>query len=192
MSEKSERCKRGDRVCVCFNARLRGCLCATRTPPLRCRSHGGSDSLSSRRACKPDQQSVGPQARSSAWHASRSRAACCGRLLPDRAQIIVSRTPAETSLDVAYAVRLEPAFTGGYFVSCRDLPDLLVHGDDREDALRRASEAVDLLLAVLLDDDSAPPFPTAMRPQEVMVYPSETTQQLLRYYFAPDRAPGAQ
>lgn len=94
-------------------------------------------------------------------------------------------------MDVAYAVRLEPAFTGGYFASCRDLPDVVVHGDDREEALRRASDALDMVLAVLINEDTAPPCPTALQPEEVMVYPSETIQQLLSYYFAPGRPPSA-
>lgn len=94
-------------------------------------------------------------------------------------------------MDVAYAVCLEPAFTGGYFASCRDLPGVVVHGDDREGALRRASDALDMVLAVLIDEDTAPPFPTALQPGEVMVYPSETIQQLLGYYFAPSRSHSA-
>ena len=44
---------------------------------------------------------------------------------------------------LAYAVRLEPAKEGGYVVTCRDLPEVVTQGDDFEEALAQASDAMD-------------------------------------------------
>ena len=44
---------------------------------------------------------------------------------------------------LAYAVRLEPAKEGGYVVTCRDLAELVTQGDDFEEALAQASDALD-------------------------------------------------
>lgn len=90
-------------------------------------------------------------------------------------------------MDVAYAIHLEPAFTGGYFVTCRDLPALLVAGDGVEDTVRRASEALDLLLTILIDEDVTPPLPTPLRTAEVWIQPSEPVRRQLRYYFSSPR-----
>jgi predicted RNase H-like HicB family nuclease len=44
---------------------------------------------------------------------------------------------------LAYAVRLEPAKEGGYVVTCRDLSEVVTQGDDLEEALAQASDAMD-------------------------------------------------
>jgi antitoxin HicB len=46
----------------------------------------------------------------------------------------------------AYAVQLEPAKEGGYVVTCRDLPELVTQGDDFDEALVQARDAMDEVL----------------------------------------------
>lgn len=86
-------------------------------------------------------------------------------------------------MDVGYAVRLRPAFLGGFFVSCRDLPELLSHGEDPAAALLRTSDTMDVLLTDNLDEDRAPPLPTPVQPGELLVKPPAQLQSLLRPYF---------
>ena len=42
-----------------------------------------------------------------------------------------------------YAVKLTPADEGGFVVTCRDLPQLITQGEDREHALKEAADAMD-------------------------------------------------
>lgn len=85
---------------------------------------------------------------------------------------------------VAYAVHLEPAYYGGYFASCRDLPNVWAHGDYLSETLRRASDMMDLFLKVLVDEDEALPVPTPVSWGEIWVSPSDDMQTLLKPYFA--------
>lgn len=89
--------------------------------------------------------------------------------------------------DYAYAVVLTLAQSPGmgYFVTCRDLPQLLVVGDDMADAFRKAEEALDLLLSVDLAENKRPPAPSPMRPGEYLAQPSAETLALLIEYFGP-------
>ncbi|MCR5868155.1 type II toxin-antitoxin system HicB family antitoxin [Aquincola sp. J276] len=87
-------------------------------------------------------------------------------------------------MEVGYAVRLAPGFLGGYFVTCRDLPELCTHGVNWTEALLRASEVMDLVLRTHLDLDEAVPWPSPIRVGEQLVKPSETVQSLLRPYFS--------
>lgn len=49
-----------------------------------------------------------------------------------------------------YAVLLKPAMEGGYTVTCRDLPQLVTQGEDMEDALSAAADAMDEVIAALI------------------------------------------
>ena len=53
---------------------------------------------------------------------------------------------------LAYAVRLEPAKEGSYVVTCRDLPEVVTQGDDFEEALAQASDAMDEAFAARMDE----------------------------------------
>ena len=46
-----------------------------------------------------------------------------------------------------YAVLLAPAEEGGYVVTCRDLPPLITQGEDEQDALAQAADAMDEVFA---------------------------------------------
>ena len=58
-----------------------------------------------------------------------------------------------------YPVLLKRAAEGGYIVTCRDLPALITQGDDKEDALAQATDAMDEVFATLMKLDK--PFPVA-------------------------------
>ena len=58
-----------------------------------------------------------------------------------------------------YPVSLKRAAEGGYIVTCRDLPALITQGDDKEDALAQATDAMDEVFATLMKLDK--PFPVA-------------------------------
>ena len=54
---------------------------------------------------------------------------------------------------------LKRAAEGGYIVTCRDLPALITQGEDKEDALAQAADAMDEVFATLMKLDK--PFPVA-------------------------------
>ena len=73
---------------------------------------------------------------------------------------------------LAYAVRLEPAKEGGHVVTCRDLPEVFTQGDDIEEALAQASDAMDETFAARIDDGEDFPETSAPRKGEYVVAPS--------------------
>jgi antitoxin HicB len=73
---------------------------------------------------------------------------------------------------LAYAIRLEPAKEGGYVVTCRDLPEVVTQGDDLEEALAQASDAMDEAFAARIDDGEDFPEASAPRKGEYVVAPS--------------------
>ena len=46
-----------------------------------------------------------------------------------------------------YPVLLTPDEEGGYVVTCRDLPPLITQGEDEQDALAQAADAMDEVFA---------------------------------------------
>ncbi len=74
-----------------------------------------------------------------------------------------------------YAVRLQAAPEGGFVVTCRDLPPLITQGDDRDDALAQAADAMDEVFAIYMDEGIAFAPPTKARRGEVMVSPPAET-----------------
>lgn len=72
---------------------------------------------------------------------------------------------------LAYAVRLEPEKEGGYVVTCRDLPEVVTQGDDIEEALAEASDAMDEAFAARIDDGEGFPEASAPRRGEYLVAP---------------------
>lgn len=85
---------------------------------------------------------------------------------------------------VAYAIRLDPAFYGGYFASCRDLPSVRAHGDNPRETVRRVSEMMDLVLMILIDEDQKLPVPTEPSMGEILVAPSSHVQSIVCQHFA--------
>ena len=70
-----------------------------------------------------------------------------------------------------YAVALRRSPEGRYLVSCRDLPALVTQGDDRDDALAQAVDAMDEVFAALINLGLDYPLPTASRRGETAVAP---------------------
>ena len=70
-----------------------------------------------------------------------------------------------------YAVALKRASEGGCVVTCRDLPALVTQGDDREDALAQAADAMDEVFATMMKLGLDFPVPTAARRGERLVSP---------------------
>ena len=62
-----------------------------------------------------------------------------------------------------YPVLLKRAAEGGYIVTCRDLPALITQGEDKEDALAQAADAMDEVFATLMKLDK--PFPASSQPR---------------------------
>lgn len=85
---------------------------------------------------------------------------------------------------LAYAVRLQPAKEGGFVVTCRDLPEVVTQGDDVEDALAHASDAMDEAFAARIDDGDEFPKPSAVRKGEHVVVPSSDLSAKAALYVA--------
>ena len=74
-----------------------------------------------------------------------------------------------------YAVTLIPAEEGGFVVTCRDLPELITQGDDREHALSEAADALDETLAAYMARNQRVPDPSPTQTGEVVVAPAADT-----------------
>lgn len=85
---------------------------------------------------------------------------------------------------LAYAVRLDPAKEGGYVVTCRDLPEVVTQGDDLEEALAQASDAMDEAFAARIDDGEEFPEASASRKGEYVVVPSSDLSAKAALYLA--------
>ncbi len=60
-----------------------------------------------------------------------------------------------------YAVKLTRAREGGFVVTCRDLPEVVTQGEDMDDALEQASDAMAEAFAMRIDDGLDFPVPSA-------------------------------
>ncbi len=74
-----------------------------------------------------------------------------------------------------YPVLLKRAAEGGYVVTCRDLPALITLGEDKEDALAEAADAMDEAFATLMKLDEPFPPPSQPRRGERLVSPPVET-----------------
>jgi antitoxin HicB len=69
-----------------------------------------------------------------------------------------------------YAVILEPDDNGTLLVSCPELPEVTTFGDNVEDAIRRAADAIEEALAARIAHHEDIPAPSApARPQAVKI-----------------------
>lgn len=74
-----------------------------------------------------------------------------------------------------YPVLLTSAEEGGFVVTCRDLPQLITQGENKDDALLEASDAMDEVFAIYMNDGVAFPIPSeAQRGEFVVSPPAET------------------
>jgi antitoxin HicB len=89
---------------------------------------------------------------------------------------------------LAYSVRLEPAKEGGYVVTCRDLPEVVTQGDDLEEALAQASDAMDEAFAARIDDGEGFPAASESRNGEYVIAPSSDLSAKAALYLAMEEA----
>ena len=87
-----------------------------------------------------------------------------------------------------YAVLLSPAEEGGYVVTCRDLPELITQGENADEALEQASDAMDEVFATYLTEGLDFPEPSKARRREHMVAPPPETVAKAALYVAMRRA----
>lgn len=83
-----------------------------------------------------------------------------------------------------YHVMLAPAEEGGYVVTCRDLPQLITQGEDEQDALQQASDAMDEVFAAYMIEDIDFPEPSKAKRREHPVMPPAETMAKAALYVA--------
>ena len=74
-----------------------------------------------------------------------------------------------------YPVLLSPAEEGGFVVTCRDLPELITQGDDKQHALAEAADAMDEVFAACIVAGLQFPVPSKARRNELWVSPPVET-----------------
>jgi antitoxin HicB len=83
-----------------------------------------------------------------------------------------------------YAVLLTPAEEGGFVVTCRDLPEVTTQGENVEDALAQAVDAMDEAFAARMKSNEDFPVPTRLRKGEYLVSPPAETVLKAALYIA--------
>ena len=83
-----------------------------------------------------------------------------------------------------YAVTLTLADEGGFVVTCRDLPQLITQGEDVEDALTEAADALDEVFAAYMQGKLYFPAPSKARRGEYIVAPPAETMAKAALYVA--------
>ena len=83
-----------------------------------------------------------------------------------------------------YPVLLTAADEGGYVVTCRDLPPLVTQGEDEQDALAQAADAMDEVFATTMIDGGDFPEPSKARRRERQVAPPAETVAKAALYVA--------
>lgn len=74
-----------------------------------------------------------------------------------------------------YPVLLTPDEDGGFVVTCRDLPPLITQGDNEQDALQQAVDAMDEVFATYMIEGIEFPQPSKARRREHLVAPPAET-----------------
>jgi antitoxin HicB len=81
-----------------------------------------------------------------------------------------------------YSVLLTAAEEGGYVVTCRDLPQLVTQGEDMQDALAQAADAMDEVFATYMIEGIDFPEPSkAKRREHIVAPPAETMAKAALY-----------
>lgn len=83
-----------------------------------------------------------------------------------------------------YPVLLAEAAEGGYVVTCRDLPQLTTQGEDSQDALEQAADAMDEVFATYMVEGIDFPVPSKVRRREYLVAPPAETMAKAALYVA--------
>ena len=77
---------------------------------------------------------------------------------------------------------------GGFVVTCRDLPPLITQGEDRQDALVQAADAMDEVFATYMLEGIVFPTPSKTRRGEYSVAPPAETMAKAALYMAMSEA----
>ncbi|OFZ68493.1 MAG: hypothetical protein A2Z01_06945 [Betaproteobacteria bacterium RBG_16_58_11] len=83
-----------------------------------------------------------------------------------------------------YPVMLIASGEGGYVVTCRDLPQLITQGEDKQDALDQASDAMDEVFATYMIEGIDFPEPSKAKRREHLVAPPAETMAKAALYVA--------
>jgi len=83
-----------------------------------------------------------------------------------------------------YPVTLTPAEEGGFVVSFPDVPEALTQGENREDALARAVDALETALEMYVEEGREIPKPSKARRGQVTVRAPMLAQMKLAVYNA--------
>ena len=79
-----------------------------------------------------------------------------------------------------YPVRLKAAEEGGYVVTFPDIPEAITQGEDRNDALHHAAEALETALEFYFEDRRPVPAPSKpKRGQAIVELPSSVAAKVL-------------
>jgi len=70
-----------------------------------------------------------------------------------------------------YQVVLAPAEEGGFVVTCRNHPEVITQGENEQDVLQQASNAMEEAFALRIDDSLDFPRPSRRRQNKVLVSP---------------------
>lgn len=62
-----------------------------------------------------------------------------------------------------YPVKLEPAEEGGFVVTFPDVPEAITQGEDEDDAMLQAAEALETALDFYLDENRIVPLPSRIK-----------------------------
>ena len=78
-----------------------------------------------------------------------------------------------------YPVTLTSEENGGFSVSFADIPEALTCGDDREDALAEALDALVTAFEFYFEDERAIPLPSAVEGEDYVEVPATTWAKVL-------------
>jgi len=82
---------------------------------------------------------------------------------------------------VDYPIVLTPDDNGTLLVACPDLPEVTTYGDDEEDALQRACDAIEEALAARIAHREDVPAPSPARGRRVVALPALTAAKVELY-----------
>jgi antitoxin HicB len=81
-----------------------------------------------------------------------------------------------------YKVKLEPDDNGSLLVTCPDLPGMVTFGEDRDDALRHAVDAIEEWVAAAISDGRDVPRPRRHARLAAVPLPALTTLKIELYW----------
>ena len=72
---------------------------------------------------------------------------------------------------LAYPIHLEPAEEGGFVVTFPDIPEAITQGEDEDEAMVWALDALETMLESYMDDRQSIPYPSPPYGRPVVVLP---------------------